>query len=90
MNKLEQLAQEAADLGHPNMPSGNVFVSNAGNGEWMVQTFVVNTVALGHCNNPTGANPMIEERGHDLDAVLDRMLVRVRDAVAGTPAEKVA
>ena len=90
MNKLEQLAREATDLGHPNMPSGNVFVSNTGNGEWTVKTFVVNDVALGHCDNPTGANPMIEERGDDLDAVLDRMLARVQDAVAGTPAEQVA
>ena len=86
MNKLEQLAREATDLNSPDAEAGLVSVMSFSIGLWEVTVYVKNWFALHHCDSPG----VITEQGRDLDTVLDRMLARVQDAVAGTPAEQVA
>lgn len=90
MNKLELLAREAADLGHRGDKLGMVIVSQYGDGQWQVTVHVHNEFAVANCDDPTAETPVMRETSHDLDTVLDRMLARVRDAVAATPAVEVA
>ena len=90
MNKLEQLAREATDLNRPDSATGSVFVSCYSIGTWEVNVHVYNEFALNRCDRWDTGFGVMAEQGRDLDAVLDRMLARVQDAVAGTPAEQVA
>lgn len=90
MNKLEQLAREATDLNRPDSTTGSVFVSCYSIGTWEVNVHVYNEFALRHCDRVDANFGVIAEQGRDLDDVLDRMLTRVQDAVADTPAEQVA
>ena len=101
MNKLELLAMEATDLDIPGAERGHVTVSLAPSGESKVTVVVHNQSAFHHCERDAegqvrtldagyGPFAQLEESGDDLDAVLDRMLARVRDAVAATPAVEVA
>ena len=90
MNKLELLAMEAADLGHRGDQLGMVIVSQYGDGQWQITVHVHNEFAVAHCDDPTAETPVMRETSHDLDTVLDRMIDRVQDAVAATPAVEVA
>lgn len=90
MNKLQQLAAEATDLGRPNATSGSVFASHYSAGGWEVTVHVHNEFAFAHCDRRIDDMGTITETGHDLDVVLDRALVRVQDAVCDTPCELIA
>ena len=90
MNKIEQLAREATDLNRPDAESGLVTVACMSIGLWEVVVHVNNEFARHHADDPTFSVPHMHETGRDLDAVLDRMLDRVRAAVAGITAEAVA
>lgn len=90
MNLLQQLADEATDLNHHDAVSGLVNVTSFGIGQWEVTVHINNQCALHHADDPDAAHPTMHEYGRDLDTVLARMLSRVRDAVADTPAWKVA
>lgn len=90
MNKIEQLAREATDLGHRGDHLGMVIVSQYGDGQWQVTVHVHNEFAVAHCDDPTAETPVMRETSHSLDTVLDRMIARVQDAVADTPAQQVA
>ena len=90
MNKLEQLAREATDLNRPGAETGLVAVACMSIGLWEVTVHINNEFARHHADDPTFSVPHMRETGRDLDTVLDRMLARVQDAVADTPAEKVA
>lgn len=89
MSKLELLAREAADLNIPDADMGLVVVTQYGFGDWQVTVHVNNECARHHADDPGAETPVMREAGCDLDAVLDRMLARVQDAVADTPAEQV-
>lgn len=89
MNKLELLAREATDLNRPDSATGSVFVSCYSIGTWEVNVHVHNEFAYHHCDRVTTVG-VITEQGRDLDTVIDRVMVRVQDAVADTPAEQVA
>ena len=86
MNKLEQLAREATDLNRPDAEAGLVSVLCMSIGLWEVTVHIKNEFARHHCDS----HGVITEQGRDLDTVLDRMLARVQDAVADTPAVEVA
>lgn len=90
MNKLEQLAREATDLGRRNADSGNIVVSARSIGGWEIEVYVYNECAFEQCDHVHGHFGTITVQGDDLDTVLDHALARVDDAVAGTPAEQVA
>lgn len=90
MNKLEQLAREATDLGRRNAASGNIVVSARSIGGWEIDVYVYNEFAFGKCDRVLGDFGVITEQGDNLDTVIDQALARVQDAVAGTPAEQVA
>ena len=90
MNKLEQLARESTDLNRPDAEAGHVNVMSLSIGMWEVTVHIKNEFARHHADNPESSVPTMNEAGDDLDAVLDRMLARVQDAVAGTPCEQVA
>ena len=90
MNKLQQLAAEATDLGRRNATSGSVFASCYQTGQWEITVHVHNEFAFHHCDNPNADLPVISEHGDDFDAVLDRVLARVQDAVCDTPCELIA
>ena len=90
MNKLEQLARESTDLNQPDSDTGSVFVSCYGTGTWEVNVHVYNEFAYDHCDRFALNVGVIAEHGRDLDTVIDRVMVRVQDAVADTPCEQVA
>ena len=90
MNKLQQLAAEATDLGRPNATSGAVFASHYSAGGWEVTVHVHNEFAFHHCDNMHDTFGVITETGHDLEVVVDRVLARVQDAVCETPCELIA
>lgn len=99
MRKLQQLAAEATDLGHPNAESGAIFCYGYPTGRWEIAVHVHNEFAFPHCDKrdgapaihrtPAGAWGVISEYGDDFDELLDRMTKRVQDAVADTPCEQV-
>lgn len=90
MNKIEQLAREATDLNSPDSATGMVTVTVYSIGLWEVTVHVRNEFARHHADDPRADVLVIAEQGRDLDTVLDRMIARVRDAVADTPAQQVA
>lgn len=89
MNKIEQLAREATDLHRPGSVAGLVNVMSLTIGVWEVEVHVRNEFARHHCDRWDTDFGVITEQGRDLDTVLDRMIVRVQDAVADTPCEQV-
>lgn len=90
MNKLEQLACEATGLNRPDSATGSVFVSCYSIGTWEVNVHVYNEFALHHCDRRDVNFGVIAEQGRDLDTVISQALARVQDAVADTPADRVA
>lgn len=95
MNKLELLAQEATDLYRHDAQCGHIRISAETTG-WSIVVFVHNPFAFHHCDERFEADDRMAEfwvmrgTGKNLDEIVDRMLTRVQDAVADTPAELVA